>query len=114
MLISSLYITDICSHNRSVEFYAESIRDNNAFIGKCRNHCNNVFVPMGYATPSNVLVFNFYLNRKENLYIFSFLKLYYFLIFRLLLLYIFLEKVIMMFSQMHILPMVEATMGLIS
>ncbi|XP_043801526.1 lipase member H-like [Apis laboriosa] len=49
-----LFLIDICSHNRSVEFYAESIRDNNAFIGKCRNQCNNVFTPMGYATSSNV------------------------------------------------------------
>ncbi|XP_043801520.1 lipase member H-A-like [Apis laboriosa] len=49
---------DLCSHRRSFEFYAESIRNNTAFIGKCTNFqvwgCDGVpFIPMGYTTPNN-------------------------------------------------------------
>ncbi|XP_031776478.1 uncharacterized protein LOC100873034 isoform X1 [Apis florea] len=49
---------DLCSHRRSFELYAESVRNNTAFIGKCTNFqvwgCDGVpFVPMGYTTPSN-------------------------------------------------------------
>lgn len=49
---------DLCSHRRSFEFYAESVRNNTAFIGKCANFqvwgCDGVpFIPMGYTTPNN-------------------------------------------------------------
>lgn len=53
---SFIRVTDTCSHSRAIEFYAESITDNNAFIGKCRNDCNDLFISMGYATPRNALV----------------------------------------------------------
>lgn len=60
-----LIITDLCSHRRSFEFYAESVRNNTAFIGKCANFqvwgCDGVpFIPMGYTTPNNALVFYFH------------------------------------------------------
>lgn len=54
-LISTLFF-NTCSHSRAIEFYAESVIDNNAFIGKCRNDCNDLFISMGYATPKNALV----------------------------------------------------------
>ncbi|PBC26668.1 Pancreatic triacylglycerol lipase [Apis cerana cerana] len=45
---------DFCSHSRSFEYYAESVKNNNAFIAKCRRNCNGtLFIPMGYSTPSN-------------------------------------------------------------
>ncbi|XP_016919506.2 lipase member H-A-like isoform X1 [Apis cerana] len=47
---------DLCSHSRSFEFYAESVKNHTSLIAKCYslNVCDNVeYIPMGYATPSN-------------------------------------------------------------
>ncbi|XP_031776479.1 pancreatic triacylglycerol lipase isoform X1 [Apis florea] len=47
---------DLCSHSRSFEFYAESVRNHTAFIAKCYslNECGGVeYIPMGYATSVN-------------------------------------------------------------
>ncbi|KAG9436247.1 lipase member H-A [Apis mellifera carnica] len=47
---------DFCSHHRSYKFYAESVKNHNAFIAKCDllNECNGVeYIPMGYVTPTN-------------------------------------------------------------
>lgn len=52
----SIELTSSCSHSRSYEYYAESIRNHEAFIGKCYslNKCSGAeYVSMGYATPSN-------------------------------------------------------------
>ncbi|XP_031776481.1 pancreatic lipase-related protein 2-like [Apis florea] len=48
-----LSVEDFCSHSRSFEYYAESVKNNNAFIAKCRNCKDTSFIPMGYSTPSN-------------------------------------------------------------
>ncbi|XP_033345662.1 pancreatic triacylglycerol lipase-like [Bombus vosnesenskii] len=49
-----LSVTDLCSHHRSWRFYAESVKNPNAFIGKCEVDCSNSdLIPMGIATPSN-------------------------------------------------------------
>lgn len=53
-------VLDYCSHHRSFEFYAESLRDENAFVGtNCTSYrkfsqgeCDgDIKIPMGYATP---------------------------------------------------------------
>lgn len=62
MLTNIYYFIELissCSHSRAYEFYAESIRNHGAFIGKCHslNKCSGAeYIPMGYATPSNALV----------------------------------------------------------
>ncbi|XP_026299641.1 pancreatic lipase-related protein 2 isoform X4 [Apis mellifera] len=54
---------DICTHSRSFEFYAESVKNHTSLIAKCYslNECGGVeYIPMGYATPSNATG-NYYL-----------------------------------------------------
>ncbi|XP_043801529.1 pancreatic lipase-related protein 2-like [Apis laboriosa] len=54
---------DLCTHNRSFEFYAESVKNHTSLIAKCYslNECGGVeYIPMGYATPSNATG-NYYL-----------------------------------------------------
>ncbi|XP_011505791.1 PREDICTED: lipoprotein lipase-like, partial [Ceratosolen solmsi marchali] len=64
---------DFCSHHRSWKYYAESLETENAFIGTYCNSsqmfdcgtCNkNMKIPMGYATPTNVMG-TFYLNTRS-------------------------------------------------
>lgn len=60
---------DLCSHSKSFEFYAESVKNHTSLIGKCYSlsECGGVeYIPMGYATPSNATGTYYFITNGES------------------------------------------------